>query len=52
MSGVRGYTQDSSGGTVYLLTDLTVGAAGPGGTVVIGAQQSHGDSGRSYVFGK
>jgi FG-GAP repeat len=27
-------------------------AAGPGGTVVIGAQQSHGDSGRSYVFGK
>jgi probable HAF family extracellular repeat protein len=22
MSGVRGYTQDSSGGTVYLLTDL------------------------------
>jgi hypothetical protein len=27
-------------------------AAGPGGSVVIGAQQSHGDSGRSYVFGK
>jgi FG-GAP repeat len=27
-------------------------AAGPGGTVVIGAPQAHGDSGRSYVFGK
>jgi hypothetical protein len=27
-------------------------AAGPVGTVVIGAQQSHGDSGRSYVFRK
>ena len=27
-------------------------ATGPGGTVVIGAPQAHGDSGRSYVFGK
>jgi FG-GAP repeat len=27
-------------------------AAGPGGTVVIGAPQAYGDSGKSYVFGK